>query len=372
MYEKYSPEWALKPIWSGNEAINESVMFIGGRDTAVLLYDACEIISVMSTDHKIVYKEGVDYALDNGCLRRLSGSSIPSFPLEEYYPAEHRDGHDFGCTVEGHPYLVYGENDTFISMQVDVTYRHCGKWNGRIPEDCSGVFKHFHAKLKAGIPATILFYGDSITTGCNSTGTFGCAPYLPSFPYMITSAIADKYSYTASFEVDPHINPDNLPKPLEGERVLHYINTAVGGMDARWGLENVDERVNKYNPDLVVLAFGMNDGWKTPEEFMLLTTQTIERIHEVNPECEICIVSTMLPHYRAAGFFVHQIEYEPCLEKYAAEHDYVAVAPMTSVHSCLLERKEYYDMTGNNVNHCNDYLARVYAMTILRTIDNQG
>lgn len=372
MYEKYSAEWALSPIWNGNEAINESVMFIEGRDTAKLLYDAVEIESVMSTDHSIVYREGVDYELLDGCLHRLRDSSIPVFPLDQYYPAEHRDGHDFGCTVEGHPYLVYGENDTFISKQVDVTYRHAGKWSGRMPADCSGMFGRFHEKLRSGKPATILFYGDSITTGCNSTGTFDRAPYLPSFPYMIASAIADKYSYTASFEVDPHIDHATAPRPLEGERVLHYINTAVGGMDARWGLENVDERVNKYSPDLVVLAFGMNDGWKLPEEFMDLTTCTIERIHEANPDCEICIVSTMLPHFRAAGFFGHQIEYEAYLEKYAENYDYIAVAPMTSVHGCLLERKEFYDMTGNNVNHCNDYLARVYAMTILKTIDNQG
>ena len=76
----------------------------------------------------------------------------------------------------------------------------------------------------------------------------------------------------------------------------------------------------------------------------------------------------MLPHFRAAGFFGHQIEYEPYMFDYAAEDDRMAVAPMTTVHQTLLRRKEFYDMSGNNVNHCNDYLARVYAMTILRTI----
>ena len=34
----------------------------------------------------------------------------------------------------------------------------------------------------------------------------------------------------------------------------------------------------------------------------------------------------------------------------------------------ILEKKRYYDMTGNNVNHPNDFMARVYAQTIIKTI----
>ena len=139
-------------------------------------------------------------------------------------------------------------------------------------------------------------------------------------------------------------------------------------MDARWGDEHVEEFVNVFAPDLVVYGFGMNDGWKSADEFMALTKSAVGKIRTAYPTCGICLISTMLPHFRAAGFFGHQIEYEPHMFDYAAENDRMAVAPMTSVHQALLRRKEFYDMTGNNVNHCNDYLARVYAMTILRTI----
>ena len=38
------------------------------------------------------------------------------------------------------------------------------------------------------------------------------------------------------------------------------------------------------------------------------------------------------------------------------------------MHQSILEHKRYRDMTGNNVNHPNDFLARVYAQTILQTI----
>ena len=42
---------------------------------------------------------------------------------------------------------------------------------------------------------------------------------------------------------------------------------------------------------------------------------------------------------------------------------------MTAVHESLLQRKRYADMTGNNINHANDYLARVYAQTLLKTLE---
>ena len=51
------------------------------------------------------------------------------------------------------------------------------------------------------------------------------------------------------------------------------------------------------------------------------------------------------------------------------EKEGVAVVNMTGVHAGLLQYKKYADMTGNNVNHANDYLARAYAQTLLKTLE---
>jgi len=40
------------------------------------------------------------------------------------------------------------------------------------------------------------------------------------------------------------------------------------------------------------------------------------------------------------------------------------VADMQSIHHALLKHKRYIDMTGNNVNHTNDFLTRVYAQVV--------
>jgi len=37
---------------------------------------------------------------------------------------------------------------------------------------------------------------------------------------------------------------------------------------------------------------------------------------------------------------------------------------MTTLHDKLLEKKTYIDMSGNNVNHPNDYLVRWYAQMV--------
>jgi hypothetical protein len=58
----------------------------------------------------------------------------------------------------------------------------------------------------------------------------------------------------------------------------------------------------------------------------------------------------------------------PLLE-IASEQEGVVVADMTTMHQDLLKRKAFIDMTGNNVNHTNDYLSRVYAQVILETMN---
>jgi hypothetical protein len=57
----------------------------------------------------------------------------------------------------------------------------------------------------------------------------------------------------------------------------------------------------------------------------------------------------MLPNKEAKGFFMNQVNYEHALLQ--LEESGIAVCNMAEVHSALLKRKKYRDMTGNNVNH---------------------
>ena len=362
----YTLEEYIRPIWEGDTVANETVLFREDEHAARLSFPADEILAVLSTDLGTEYEEGRDYALEYGCLVRLPGSRMPFMPLSRFYPTEHRDGQDFGCTEPGHPYLGFGEGDATLRYTVDVTYKHSAPWTGPKIEARTDKLSRFLGRLERGEEATILFYGDSISTGANSSGVVGVPPFAQPFPEMTACALARKYGYEASFDVKPYGPLETVKKT--GGKVIHYVNTSVGGMDSRWGLEHVGERANAYEPDLIVLAFGMNDGWRTRAQFMELTEKIVASMQAAVPGADIILLSSILPHWRAAGFFGHQVEYETGLALFAEKEEHVALAPMTSVHRHLLGRKQYYHASGNNVNHPNDFMARVYAMVLNATL----
>ncbi|MPN39371.1 hypothetical protein SDC9_186899 [bioreactor metagenome] len=61
-------------------------------------------------------------------------------------------------------------------------------------------------------------------------------------------------------------------------------------------------------------------------------------------------------------------EYTNKLYEVAKDYNGVVVANMTQIHKYILTRKHYRDITGNNVNHPNDFVARMYLQVLLDTI----
>ena len=41
---------------------------------------------------------------------------------------------------------------------------------------------------------------------------------------------------------------------------------------------------------------------------------------------------------------------------------------MTSVSKAVLQHKDFVDYTGNNINHPNDFMVRLYAQTFVQTL----
>ncbi len=62
-------------------------------------------------------------------------------------------------------------------------------------------------------------------------------------------------------------------------------------------------------------------------------------------------------------------QYTEELRKLADQYDGVVMANMTEIHRHILTRKNYRDITGNNVNHPNDFISRMYAQVLLRTVE---
>lgn len=351
-HDKYDLSLYMKPFWEGEIVYNETVMFVGDED-APLMYPATEILSVRSYSLLDEYKEGEDYIFDKmtNSLVRLDGSKMPYFPTSEYYPSHKIDGKAFDCTRNDEAYIFFSEGPYISTHQVVVTYRHNKKNYISKPVSQKDSFSRTVTKLQNNEEVKILFYGDSITVGGNSSELLGVAPLAEIWPKMVFKSLTNKYSATKA----------------------KYINTAVGGWSSNDGTLHYKERVLDEHPDVVFLAFGMNDPAMSSTMHILNIEGIVDKIWEQNPNVDICLISTMLANPEVAGFSGNQEtfakEYYQLIEKYKkAGKTNICFADVTKIHKEILKTKRYFDMTGNNVNHTNDFMARVYAQTVLQTI----
>lgn len=355
-YTSYNLETWLRPFWNTREVYNETVLFVGEEDSAPLMYVPTQILSVRSYGLETEYEEGKDYTVtEDGKIKRLTGSDIPFFEVDEYYRLEpdsvpvavFGDGGEFQFKEQR--YIKYGEGDTFTSRQIAVTYTHDRPWSGSVPEGKSERLRTFLEKLGRQEKTNVVFYGDSITVGCNASGTsYGgnISPFTPPYPVLIVEYLKRKFASE-----------------------INYVNTSVGGKKTEWGLENVEERVVAYDPDLAVFAFGMNDSDLTVAKYKRLISELIDKIRAGSPDCAVIVVSTSVPNNETEWFYGMQKEYVKGLAALEEEYPYVAIADMTAMHLDLLASgKRFRDMTGNNINHPNDFLVRAYAQVILKTI----
>ena len=347
----------LRPFWTSKKIVNETLMFVGARDEGVLLYNPKEIYSVRNYFLDTEYQENVDYIQKGKKIVRLN-DKIPYWKEEDYY-TETFEQYRIGANKKicqkfgGERFLKYGEGDTFTSKQIAVTYAHDEVWDGPIPLDCSDKLVRIINKLKAGQPCKFLFYGDSISTGCNASGTpqgGNTPPYMPPFPSVICDYLQDKYGAN-----------------------IQLINTSVGGMATKWGLDNLDERVIAYAPDLVFIAFGMNDPATPREEYRAMVREMIEKVHSALPKTEVMLVSSILPNDESdEWWFANQCVFHKDLAELEKEYEFVGFANVTVMQAYMLEKgKRYRDMTANNINHPNDFAQRLYAQVILSALIGQ-
>ena len=106
------------------------------------------------------------------------------------------------------------------------------------------------------------------------------------------------------------------------------------------------------------------------EEYRNKTGRLIEAIRKVSPKTEFLLIASTLPNELAATephhFWAHQDEYSESLK--GLEGMGVAIADIQAVQKEIGKRKRYIDITGNWLNHPNDYLARILAQVVIKTL----
>lgn len=344
----YNEKEYLTPFWSTDTMYNESVLMVSPDSVspaeASLLFPPLKIISVKDASLETTYTENIDWVYANGKLRLLPGSKAVFMTNQQLYPTTK------GATMDkiGGGYVLFYEGHYFHDKQLAVTYAHeKNVWKGPIPQYADTNLPKTTQKLIQRKPLKIVFYGNSITVGGNASGVNGAAPYMPNYAGLVVNKLKSFYSSEITMK-----------------------NSAVGGKNAAWGLQNVHSLVTLENPDLVVLSFGMNDGTAkvSPATFKSQIESIINDVRTTNPDSEFILVATTLanPETFFAG---QQINYKPVLQELVGNS--IELVNMTGVHQELLKYKLFRDMTGNNINHSNDFLHRWYAQQIIGLLVQQ-
>jgi lysophospholipase L1-like esterase len=342
-------ESLLEPFWKSGTMRGEGLFFCerkaGEPASATLLFPPGKILAVKSASGKISYEEGKDYAVDKatGVVRLLPGSRIPMKTLAEMYPPADSKLPKY-AHKRGDPktHLIFGEGHFFHDLQVEVTYTHApGLWKGYAPAFADDKLPRTLKKLKDKQPLKISLVGDSISAGANASKCSKVDPQMPPYGELVALGLEKAYGTKVEFK-----------------------NFAVGGWCTEQGL-GVAERIGAEKPDLVIVAFGMNDsGNKDAAKYAANTKAIMDKVRAGAPEAEFILVSSMLPN---AEWHYPKMENFPLFRDELAKlaGPGVALADLTAVWTEILKRKAWHDLTGNGVNHPNDFGHRLYAQTIL-------
>ena len=369
-------------VFDGNYVMNETVMFLDYGDSKTLLYDIDRIISVKSYDGKTTYVEGVDYALVDGKIVLLEGSSIPCITPERYYNVDKAGLTTYynGVATPTH----YGEGNATTQWQVNVEYEHSDSWNGFVQDNQSDYFADFIEKLMNGEDVTIFYYGDSITAGANSSFLHNYAQQQYSYSLLVTNAIADAFGYTVHY-IDTQGIVANMGKvPSEdyvaGTRgTITYINTAVGGWKSSDGLANfevhVKNYIEKYGCDLFICAYGMNNLGTPYDTFISEIKGIVDGVYALAPDTSVMLISTMFRNNTETVSDVYiaaskgqDARLTTLAEDYRNAGFECGITHMSLMSESILTRKDFMDYTGNNVNHPNDFFGRIYAQTVFEAL----
>ncbi len=190
------------------------------------------------------------------------------------------------------------------------------------------------------MPLKVVVLGDSISAGYNATSFVKVPPFQPSYPELIAADLRARFS-----------------SPITTE------NLSVPGKTSDWGISKVPE-VIAAKPDLLIVAFGMNDS-EPSQAFAENVQKIVAQTQSACPGCDIILVAGMtgnpllFPPEHFTG-------YRDALRRLVQRN--VALADVTMMWMQVLQKKSFADLTGNGVNHPNDFGHLIYAEVIDRLL----
>lgn len=250
----WTEELQMQKLWccSSARVWGESAMFFG-QDVVKLAFPATEILRVYNSLLGVEYLPGRDYRHDTGtaCLVRPAGSQIPFLAKEKQFPAAEKcifypaPGHNaIPHGVDGRA-LIFDNQDFFARQQIEIDYQAERIDFPLVISQQGDRLLRWRQKLSGGVrPLKLTFLGDSITYGYNASKVMGSAPWQPCYAELVQQELQHTYG---------------------GEMIL--CNRGVNGSGCRAALKEAEQWLPDC-PDLLVIAYGMNDLTSmTPEQY---------------------------------------------------------------------------------------------------------
>lgn len=336
-----------EPFWQGNTVYGESLLFIKAGDSpasSTCLFRPEKIIQLKSTFKGIVYTPGKDYILKPGSreIYLPPGSRINFITADSLFPpagAKNSINYKKDDKARG---VLYYRLTGFPEIQTEITYEHADKWDGVIPEFAGDKLPGFYGKLEKRETVRVTILGDSITAGYNASKIIKIPPYQPDWKMLWVTAMMKAFRTSV----------------VSNEK-------AAPGRTIGWMLLNLGKQLDTH-PDLVVIAFGMNDynAYKDAKLFKQKLNEMILKFRGKYPECEFLLISPMLGNPEWSNtLWTWAFSYLKAMKELEAPG--VVVADLTSLWRDMLKNKSYVSQTGNGVNHPNDFGHRVYAQYLL-------
>lgn len=370
--KSWNTEDYMIPFWKTDKIVDESVLLISKGDEAAegeLLFAPDKIESVVSYNpyaaKTIVYAEGEDYVVEGKKIKAVS-KKMPFMTEEQLSGQDKMSGFDYSqipSTDKG-LYLPFTESTGFIEKQIFVTYTHAEEWNKETPAYIGDRFLNLAKKIANKEKINLFVYGDSISTGANSSGYLNVYPNKPSWPQAVRKGLSEQYGTEVEL-VNKAVGGWTSENAIMSSESIGWVN---GKQISQAGIKVTLEEMPDYKPDLAVIGFGMNDATNgmSKSTYRVYMQKIIKTIKDRNPDCEFILLGTMLANPKAYNQSKNQISYYDELLKIAESDEKIASVNIGKMHEDLLgSGKKYADMTSNNVNHPNDFMASVYTMNIL-------
>lgn len=371
----------VKSFWSGDTMYDETVLLVAETDAsgnvvsapkAKLMFAPTEIVEVKQYNISTKLPEKIhaetSYKIEDGYLvatgentelpyvtdKAISGEQpFPGVPQNAMIPST-----DTGL------YLPFCEDGGIIKKQLYVTYKHAPVSTDTLPEFAGNNLPHAITKLVNKEDLELFIYGDSISTGANSSGYLELEPNLDPWFRLVRKNLENCYGGKVTLK----------NYSVGGWTSKQGVDGGPNGGKTQLGLAALFKDQNNlkgYKPDLAIIGFGMNDATLNVgiANYKENITSIIDTIRKQNADCDIILLGTMLANPKAKDQCKNQTEYSQSLNSVADGYKGVTVVDVGKVHRAILDSgKLYTEISANNVNHPNDFTTRMYAMAILNAL----